>query len=350
MQKSFVLSLIFVLVLASCGSSASTSVSTPIPSITATFVVTPTLLPTPTITTSPTPMYYWSHSLLTFTDMVIVPNSGTWIVGQRGVVVQNCMYEVSMECRYKNTIYSLDYYGGINGIDFLAPDDGWVIGTPSSISHWDGKKWEIQKSTDENIGLSDIGFANPNEGWVVGSAAYEETDYTLEAIILHWDGSEWQDVSLFEEIGRNDFSLKTIDVVSENNVWAVGDAVLHWDGIKWQEIPIPQYTQELEDVSATSSADVWVAGRGFVLHWDGNSWITTRFDSYVDNILAISPENVWVGGSSLYHWDGKQWNDAHYDEGRGNSIEKMVLAPDENIWALTTAGNIYLIGNLQAEK
>lgn len=347
MQKSAVLSLIFVLVLASCGVSISTPASTSISPKTATVAITPTFTPPSTITSTPTPMYYWSHSLLTFTDMVIVPNSGTWIVGQRGIVIQNCMYEVSLECRYKNTIYSLDYYyGGINGIDFLAPDDGWVVGVPNSISHWNGLKWEIQKPNDEKRGFHDIGFADSNNGWVVGSARPVETNYALEAVILHWNGSEWQDISLLDEIGRNDFNLNAIDVVSKNDVWAVGDTVLHWDGITWQEIPIPQYTQELEDVSATSSADVWVAGRGFVLHWDGYSWITTRFDSYVDNILAISPENVWVGGSSLYHWDGKQWNDAHYDEGRGNSIEKMALAPDGNVWALTTAGNIYLIGNL----
>lgn len=325
-----------------CNNSSYISTSTPISKATGIDTIAPTLEPTLTVAPSPMPMYYWSHSLFTFTDMVIMPNSGIWIVDQRGLVVQNCMYEVSVECRYKNIIYSLDYYyGGITGIDFLTPDDGWVIGVPNSISHWNGTKWDIQKPADNKSGFSDIGFANPNNGWVVGSAGPEETNYTLKAIILHWNGSEWRDVSLLEEIGRNDFSLNAIDVVSEDNVWVVGDAVLNWNGVEWKEIPLPSYTQDLRGVSVISPNDVWVSGVGYVLHWDGSGWIKTQFDSYTDNVLAVSPNSVWVAGVALFHWNGKEWENAYFDEGTGNSIVKMEIAPDGAIWALTDIGNMY---------
>jgi len=65
----------------------------------------------------------------------------------------------------------------------------------------------------------------------------------------------------------------------------------------------------------------------------------------VDNVLAISPDNAWVAGSALYHWNGKEWNEVQFNKGVGNTIVKMILTPDKKVWALTSSGNIYQLGN-----
>jgi hypothetical protein len=337
MKTNFTILVILTLLLSSCTPIATLAPTEPPAQITKPPANVEPITLTSTPAPSPTPLWYWANSLVYFTDMSILPNNEAWIASSHGLVMQKCLVDDCHSLSPYST-HTLDYYCG-TAIDFLSANDGWLIGCPIGIYHWDGTKWEIQRPNDKKRALLDIGFATPNNGWAVGYIH----EFHLEAVILHWDGTEWQETPLLDDIGRNDFSLNTIDVVSENNVWVAGGTVLHWNGTKWQEILLPKYMQELENIDAINETDVWVAGRGFVIHWDGHNWTATRFDSYIDNVLAVSPDNVWAAGAALYHWDGKQWSNAHYDEGRGNSIEKMTLTPDGSVWALTNSGNIYLL-------
>ena len=324
--------------IAGCSNDTYISTSTPISKATGVEIIVSTPQPTLAAIPSPTPMWSMIDYAAQFNDIVVLPNSEVWIAGYTGLVVHKCG---GTDCTSPNATYAVDC---VRAMDFTSYD-GWILAC-SKIYHWNGDwsvlEWKLQwDKAEEGVSLEDIGFANSDDGWVVGYKSI----FHPEAIILHWNGIEWQNISLLDQIGRNDFALNAIDVLSDDNVWVVGDVVLHWDGKQWQEIPLPKNINGLESVSASNETDVQVAGRGFVLHWNEDNWIFTGFDSYVDNVLAISPDNAWVAGSALYHWNGKEWNEVQFNKGVGNTIVKMILTPDKKVWALTSSGNIYQLGN-----
>src|SRR5207302_461506 len=92
--------------------------------------------------------------------------------------------------------------------------------------------------------------------------------------------------------GQYDNSLVDVEVVSANDVWAVGTKgsvdrntepmSIHWDGSIWTEIPTPSLSSSYDyvtGVSVISTNDVWMSGFYYnsalrlnsplLLHWDG---------------------------------------------------------------------------------
>lgn len=313
------------------------------------------ILPTP-----PTPnVFYGANFLVKFYDMAILPNYEIWAVGDRGIIVHDYVQSYNLMAGFD---YIGDYgFGGdgfLNSIDFVSPDDGWLTGWGGQVFHWDGKEWTaiIPYERDFITSWTDIKFASTNDGWVIG-CNYQE----YSGLIMHWNGNKWTEVPLINEIGRNDFCLYSLDVVSNEDVWAVGNdfergAILNWDGKKWTELPSSENMRYVVDVSALSNSDVWVAQVGSldstVFHWDGSTWdgtylpISFSLDNIAKgvSILAVSPNDVWAGGSGLFHWDGKEWRDSQYDAKYGFIIDIEKL-PDGTVWAITHTGVILRLSN-----
>src|SRR5205085_2227993 len=111
-----------------------------------------------------------------------------------------------------------------------------------------------------------------NDAWAVGEY-YLGSEQTL---MEHWDGVQWSIVSSPNPPGSHGTILYGVSAISSNDVWAVGDyggdnyltltLIEHWDGVQWSIIPSPNAglnpnnTNELYDVSAISSNDVWAVG------------------------------------------------------------------------------------------
>src|SRR5947207_12733994 len=80
-------------------------------------------------------------------------------------------------------------------------------------------------------------------------------------------------------------ALYGIEVVSANDIWAVGIdyttstarmLIEHWDGTRWTIVPSPNVGTDvayLFKVSAVSANDIWAIGtrnaRTLAIHWDG---------------------------------------------------------------------------------
>ena len=269
MQKIFLLFLVANVMLTSCGSNLSVPTSATTITETNASPVTSTATFTSISVPSPTPVWSWIDYAAQFNDIVVMPNNEVWIAGYTGLVVHKCG---GADCTSPNATYAVDC---ARAIAFTSYGDGWLLAC-SKIYHWDGDwrslEWKLQRDKDEEgVLLEDIGFADSNNGWVVGyKSSVVASNFHSEAIVLHWNGVEWQKISLLEQIGRNDFALNAVEVVSDNDVWAVGDVVLHWNGVNWQEILLPKNINGLESVSVINETDVWSAGKGFVTHWDGN--------------------------------------------------------------------------------
>jgi hypothetical protein len=103
-------------------------------------------------------------------------------------------------------------------------------------------------------------------------------------VIDHWNGSAWSQV--------------TIQAISPNNVWAVGQnlnadtlasqgtLIEHWNGTSWSVVPSPSVgiADYLNGVTASGSSDVWAVGtylasdtsdeQTLTLNWNGTAWST----------------------------------------------------------------------------
>lgn len=342
MKNIFFLALLPI-ALASCISTK--DVPTPIP------ISTQTVAPEPTITPTPTQLSWgWSNALVTFNDMAVLSGSEVWAIGQHGTIIHDRPQIMHLTNPYDYPgEYNFNGGGYLSAVDFISENDGWLTGWVGQIFHWDGKSWVISVHPDLEKGTTwlDIDFAKNDMGWVAG--CYRHGDDI--AVLWKWNGNSWESTSLVGEV-NNDYCLTDIDVVTDTDVWIVGDkyqngVLLHWDGQGWKEFPTPPLSGGVA-VGAVPTGQVWVLGGDGIYYWDNIKWTHTEMpvyfwysenDSAHPKILAVSQNNVWVGGRTLYHWNGNEWQNKNYDEKFGYIVD-IEVDPDGEIWALTLSGTI----------
>jgi hypothetical protein len=170
-------------------------------------------------------------------------------------------------------------------------------------------------------------------------AAGTQSDGGSTALILHFDGSQWNEVPLPSEADGIFFT--TACNTPEGDVWMIGTrphtvyqvevfclrgrngAIERTDSFLNGGGPI--------SISATAADDVWAVSvglwpvdqGGYVQHFDGSDWSIMQLPaefSYRNDpqaIYAAGPDDVWIaglGGNSraeyrgyLQHWDGSSW-------------------------------------------
>lgn len=160
-------------------------------------------------------------------------------------------------------------YGGLAGITFLAPDDGWAVGH-ASICHWNGKRWALVTSPQPRLAYSEIDYplqdvsgAATDDVWAVGTVVYDFGQYVdFGSFTEHWDGSAWERVFNPSGVGLNG-----VEAVATDDVWAVGrddfgPIIVRWDGRAWADVPTPDRENGLELESITRAGpELWDAGR-----------------------------------------------------------------------------------------
>jgi hypothetical protein len=225
---------------------------------------------------------------------------------------------------------------GLNAVDALSTNDVWAVGSVDAspvlksrplFLHYDGFRWTEQPGpSDVNGELNGLDMLAPDEGWAVG-------DSIDQPMILHRTGGQWTPV-LLPMVGMP-ASLTSVVALSPTDAWAVGkqtragrDAalVLHWNGSAWAEVTVPDpgpVSESLNDVAAASPTDIWTAGtlcspicKSLVLHRSGGTWRTeaTAPEATLTSVIAFSPSDVWVFGQSsltaqmldhVEHWNGQ---------------------------------------------
>ena len=173
-----------------------------------------------------------------------------------------------------------------------------------------------------------------------------------------------------------DNELRGVEVVSANDVWAVGyyldtnldfsrTLIMRWNGSAWSVVTSPNVGDShnlLIAVSAVSANDVWAVGyyldiifgvyRTLTMRWDGNAWSVVTSPNvgdshnYLHGVTAISANDVWAVGyyadqSELYHtltmhWNGQTWSIVTSpDPGiNGNLFRAVAAAATNDVWAV----------------
>jgi len=229
-------------------------------------------------------------------------------------------------------------------VDAIAPDDAWAVGyygiTYPLIEHWDGTGWFISQTPTPGVDQRLFGVAavSPTDIWAVGNYKANPSSSSTQTLIFHWDGTVWTQAPS-PSPGAFANQLSAVDVVSSNDVWAVGNYVdasnnlytltEHWDGTTWSLVPSPAPSLTvLTGVTAIASNDVWAVGSGpartggFSIHWDGTSWRhfpmpLVGVEDIMHGIASSSSTDVWAVGEAspnseswqalALHWTGSRW-------------------------------------------
>lgn len=211
-----------------------------------------------------------------------------------------------------------------------SPGTVWAVGSASNPSgsfgevtltmRRTGDAWRVVPSpnvTSDNH-LEAVDATGPSDAWAVGWGSTSPFGGTAIAIVLHWNGTSWENVSI---PNPSPVMLFGVRAVAPNDVWAVGHTyvggahwiplILHWDGVSWSRstIPVPEFGGQLRDVVSLSPTNVYAIGfsgeSGFagtlVLHWNGASWTTEPTPSPGSSPklyggAAIGPSTVWAVG------------------------------------------------------
>ena len=281
----------------------------------------------------------------------------------------------------------------IQGLKVIADNDIWAVGSYQNASniwqatslHWDGTQWAVvtppQLGTSDNM-FYDISAVASDDVWAVGQY-FDVSSSHFRGLIQHWDGTVWSIVTS-PNIAGGDNVLKGVDVVSSDDIWAVGfgcvancplnpsnaaqTLIVHWDGSGWSVVANPNYPGEnnyLYSVSAVAADDIWAVGffnacggcvaNTLVEHWDGTGWSLIASPNagtstnYLYRLSASSSSDVWavgyyyVPGQQVWnvlvlHWNGTGWSIVSVPHvGAGDNYGRGVKAfgPDD-VWVVGT--------------
>jgi hypothetical protein len=211
--------------------------------------------------------------------------------------------------------------GYLRAVAALSRRDAWAVGANPRgplIEHWDGARWTPIGAGPLDGLLHGIDALAPDAVWAVGTQGMQTLGPQSEnPLVERLRGSRWQRLPtpLLEWVDAN---LLAVDAVSPAEAWAVGSVdteggraplVERWDGQAWSVVPtngLPNARASLSAVAAFAPDDVWAAGwqgfgvsqRTLLAHWDGRRWNTLQGSrGAINDLAALSPRDVWaVGG------------------------------------------------------
>jgi type II secretory pathway pseudopilin PulG len=278
----------------------------------------------------------------------ILSASDIWATGSNGIVLH-----------YDGSSWSIqaDTGGGENwrGIAMTSATSGFVTGlggeifeyTTTSYSPsgtftssvidggvgsnvWDSVSWTetLPAGSDITIATRSGNTATPNGTWSgwsggltdpTGSAIGSNSSRYIQYQISFTRATDTQQTPQLDDIllvfnvptGQH---LRGIDVVSVNDIWAVGNngVILHYNGSTWASVSSPVGTI-LYKIDMVSATDGWAVGAsGVILHYNGSAW--SSFSSPVSNDLnsihMVSATDGWAVGASgkILHYNGANWS------------------------------------------
>jgi len=323
MEKISVSVILFAIILFGCSPIVPSPSSLPENTVTPA----PTFTPEPTQTVMPTSIPFLNANKFDFVTLnaitpidstIYVDSTDYWVVGDQGFISRSLNgggYPIYVDSPAgRSNLYD---------VDFVSPQDGWIVGGGDMILHWNGEEWDISKpSTDESgwpysYSLYNVAFSEEKDGWAAGCVGSEGGQQIL---IYHWDGTAWSQVSLPEEL-LFWVCIHDIAAISPTDVWLVGTAwdagkehgaALHWDGNTWESFSESD-SFVIHSISVLSSENIWAVTRyGIIWNWNGIEWSEkAKLDfTELENapvIFARESDDIFVAGNKIFHWDGSTW-------------------------------------------
>jgi len=138
---------------------------------------------------------------------------------------------------------------------------------------WDGKEWDEVNSPADDARIYGIQFTAPDSGWMLG-----------EGFFARWDGKSWQKAGLKEVPRMYDLAL-----VGQDWGWAVGDAgaIFAYDGLNWWPMKVKGSLFRLRGIACPTKVECWAVGEaGVAFKWDGSRWERVKL-GVVDRLTTV---------------------------------------------------------------
>lgn len=147
------------------------------------------------------------------------------------------------------------------------------------------KAWSAENPPTEGGNLYSLDAVSRNDVWALGDNW--GTDL-YSPLIDRYNGKKWE--AMDSPIYRTGFHLNAISALPDGRAWAVGENVYlgyggpapqalieYFDGTGWSiaEGNFQYPGGNLYSVAALSAHDVWAVGDGIIQHFNGTSWQTT---------------------------------------------------------------------------
>lgn len=169
----------------------------------------------------------------------------------------------------------------LQSVSGSASNDVWAVGTQNDSSypdtlamHWNGSAWSLTPSPSPGNQYDDqltgVSAVSPNEAWAVGHDLF--SGLMRLVLVLRWDGSQWT-VNTSPGVGKGAY-LNGMSGNSSSNIWAVGQYIagtapitrtlaLRWNGSTWGTSAPQDRGSTLSMLSAVevvSRNEVWAVG------------------------------------------------------------------------------------------
>jgi hypothetical protein len=188
----------------------------------------------------------------------------------------------------------------VNGIWGVNQSDVYAVGMVDSgqgpvgtVWHYDGTDWSVVH-TRANAELQDVHIVSANSVWIAGIG--NPDSYPGEALVLHWNGSNWEES--FSNPGLP--GLLAVWAGADDEVYAVGrdETILRFDGATWiqEDIEVPG----LENPEFGDMRDVWGVGHNesskvYVGGGDGRGVVLARVRTSPCQLEFVTPYGGWPG-------------------------------------------------------
>ena len=244
----------------------------------------------------------------------------------------------------------------------------------ASAASVNDETWRIVKSPNGSLNTSELfGMTalSEEDAWAVGVTFTSPQGSPAQALIEHWNGSQWSIVP--SPNPGSDNGLNGLAAISPNDIWAVGSVgqfgtptktlIEHWNGSQWSIVPSPNpgLTHNLFGAVAISKNNVWAGGsyetsggsfNTLVLHWNGSQWSVvpspnSGSNNELNNLADVSANDIWAVGDAggaatvIEHWNGSQWSIVPSPNvgSNGNVLIGVTVLSERNIWATGFAIN-----------
>jgi hypothetical protein len=217
-----------------------------------------------------------------------------------------------------------------------------IVGKDGTILNWDGALWTQQTSPTSET-LWGVWGSAKDDLWAVGGNG----DDSSEAVLIHYNGTTWEKVTLPQLQKENVFAFFKVWGTGANNVYVVGQhgVVLHWNGTDWLEEDTGT-DQDLISIWGTDPdhiAAIGGRGNGVISTWNGSNWQTQ----------SLSPQpglnGVWMGSDLVVHACGARgtllridFDSLEFEDMRVNEVNSFHAMVGDSQNRLTAVGGSIL--------
>lgn len=291
----------------------------------------------------------------------VAPTKGEiWTVGEYGNSFSMVAHREGQKWSFADLAHK---NGWLAALSAVSANDIWAVG-PSGVTegapllfHYDGKEWNLATAPPlRTVALNAVAARASDDVWAVGSVAAG----SWKTLILHWDGKSWS-VSPTPDFGSKQEVLLGVVALSPDDAWAVGNRldgdqeyaiILHWNGTAWTQVshPLADVPSDLASVRGHAANDLWAVGsgpnrdqHGLIEHWDGRDWQAMPNSLGPESLrdsAPLNPKSLWaIGGDFVAHWNGKRWR--KFWSLDGAQLSQIISVSPHELWAVGATKDYY---------